>query len=159
MRLTDDKLLKNILDFYIKNYNRDTSESLYALRIMFENMPSLDSMYRLVSSRLFEKKELIVIKIILDIYEHYFKKYDYPLYHNLINEFIPTACLFYTILTDSDISHLNNIIKKKDLYEVLYDKMHMVKYKTSKECLKRLNKMRMEFLSFAGDNLVNKFLN
>ena len=159
LRLVEEKFLKIILDFYIRNYNKNTSDSLYSLKQMIENMPTLDSLYKLLSSEQIEKKELIVIKLILDIYEHYFKKFDHPLFCNLINEYVPTASLFYSLLTDNDISLLNNYIKKKDMSEILFDKMRTVKLKNKSDILMRLNKLRMDYMCFTGNICVNKFVN
>jgi hypothetical protein len=70
------------------------------------------SLRQVIYQRLLSKKELICVKVVLDIYEHYYIKFDGPLYKNLLSEYIPTALLFYSTLPDEDLLYIYEKLSK-----------------------------------------------
>ncbi len=71
---------------------------------------------------------MVPIKVILDIYEHYYIKYDYPTYEvsfrlkikNLCNSYIPTAILFYTSLSDESIKLIYEKLKSESFISIRF---------------------------------------
>jgi hypothetical protein len=68
-----------------------------------KSLPDLSLIRKIIDEKMLMEKEIITIKIILDIYGNYFTRYDYPLYQNLLEEYIPTALQFYSSLSEEEI--------------------------------------------------------
>jgi hypothetical protein len=133
LKLTTSKFYKNIVEYYLNIYEKEKSgeknnQAQQALTqninsisknnlVQFENfikgLPGLSIIRKILNENLLLEKEIIIMKIILDIYEHYFTRYDYPLYQKLLDEYIPTAMEFYSILLEDEIF-------------LIYDKLNLV---------------------------------
>ena len=76
LKLTSDNFLRNILDFYLKNIEKNTPESLFLIHKLIKALPDLNSLRVLIIKENIIKKELLPFKIILDLYEHFLKIFD-----------------------------------------------------------------------------------
>jgi len=120
LKLKLENFVKEMIDSYIKHLDKGNIDNIKALENYINNLPKLEEIRVIIIKRLISHKELISIKIILDIYENFLKQYDYPLYDIYLNEFIPTALLFYSNLTEEDTKIIFDKIKnEKDVYELL----------------------------------------
>ena len=105
----------------------NTAESFKKIESLINNLPALDKIKNILFRRLISNKELIPIKLVLDLYEHYYKNFDAPLYNvfiiiikTLLNEYIPLASMFYTNLSDEDLTSIyEKIVSEKEIYEIL----------------------------------------
>jgi hypothetical protein len=116
--MTETKFLKNILDYYIKAEEESNSN----LEEFICHLPKLQQMKMIFLRQLFSRKDLILVKMILDIYEHYFKKNDHPLFQKLQEEYLPTAIIFYSSLSDEDTEYMYEKLRNalnKELSELL----------------------------------------
>lgn len=115
---------------YVEYYNDlvkklETNPGMFNKCIEFmEKLPSLFKIRELINKELITGKELIVMKSVLDIYEHYLISYDSPSYVNL-KEYISTALLFYSSLSDEDVKYMYDTLEKN--------------YKSSCDILSKLN--------------------
>ena len=123
LHLTSKKFLKSIVEFYSKlleNYELAHSyESLNNISSFIANLPNLKLLKKVLCQKMITKKELICLKLILDLYEHYFTKFDRPFYIKLQDEFIPTAFLFYSSLSEEDILYIHEKLNAPALAEIL----------------------------------------
>ena len=62
-------------------------------------------------------KELSVFKIIFDLYEHYLRNYDFPVFGKLLNDYIPVAELFYTEFPHHDYAIVYEYLKEHGINE------------------------------------------
>lgn len=76
MKITFKKFEISIVEYY----NMISSDSKKANEFV-ERLPKLSQTYIIMHKKLFNKKELILIKIYLDILEHYYRTYDKPCYN------------------------------------------------------------------------------
>ncbi len=95
--------LKSVIDYYYKNITSNTYEGYIKVYEFISNLPDLEGINKIVMERLVNKKDLLSIKVILDIYEHYYDHFDYPLYNNLLDKYIPVASNFYSFLSDEEL--------------------------------------------------------
>jgi hypothetical protein len=89
LKLTQKYFIKNILEYYLKSsISLATLTNIYNYdKELVENLPSLEEMNRVIELKI-SKKELVCVKVVLDIYEHYLIKYDGPSYEVILIIFI-----------------------------------------------------------------------
>jgi hypothetical protein len=154
-----DKIFKNILEFYIKNFESNSPESLKNIENFIHDLPSLEQIQRIIFLRLISNKELIPIKLVLDLFEHYFIHFDNPLYRCLIKQYIPIATSFYQSLSDEDLSYmyekLNGMTETSDL---LNNKLKVTLTKNRNKYLKKLANLKTEMLRIIGGNTKGQFI-
>lgn len=80
LKISVRRYISNIVEYYYECYHKNSPESLTSLREFIENLPQLDLFRQVIYKRLVSKNELVLMKIVLDIYESYYYKYDGPLY-------------------------------------------------------------------------------
>jgi hypothetical protein len=61
--------LKIILEYY---YNEKSQNKLENITKFIESLPSLDNIHKIIKNKLYADKEILPIKIVLDIYENHF---------------------------------------------------------------------------------------
>lgn len=57
------------------------------------------------------KKEIVFIKVLLDIYEHYYLKEDRYDAETILMHLFPACLAFYSKLDDKDVETINNKVK------------------------------------------------
>eukprot|EP00357_Protocruzia_adherens_P027547 CAMPEP_0114981634 /NCGR_PEP_ID=MMETSP0216-20121206/5648_1 /TAXON_ID=223996 /ORGANISM="Protocruzia adherens, Strain Boccale" /LENGTH=356 /DNA_ID=CAMNT_0002343317 /DNA_START=29 /DNA_END=1099 /DNA_ORIENTATION=+ len=106
--------LQNVLEFYLNNIAHNDRESCDNLRNLFAVLPPLKQIQCFSRTWHEDEKDLIIVKLILDIYEGFLKKFDAPLYQKYTREFIPLAVEFYSQLSAtmlaSVLRELKNVI-------------------------------------------------
>ena len=119
--MTANKFHKYILEYYYKLYSKLEKEHSKKLNTFIESLPDLNIMRDIIYKMMVTEKEYVTIKIVLDIYEHYFTNYES--FHNkkFLKEFLPTANLFYTILNDEDVHNIFDAIQRlpKEILEIM----------------------------------------
>lgn len=157
-KLTADKFLKTIVEFYYRNMEKATPEALCSIKSFIDLLPSLHSIRKLLLMQIITQKELLPLKFILDIYENYYKKYDLPCYKNLINEYITTSKLFYSNCTNEDCKSLyEKITSSKDLNEILVYKLKISLYKKKTEYVNYLDNLNKNYSKLIGGLDYKKF--
>ena len=54
------------------------------------------------------------------MYEGYYRKFESPLFNDLINEYIPTALLFYSALSEEEVEFIyESLNASKDIYKIM----------------------------------------
>ena len=90
-------------------------------------------------------EDLIMIKIVLDIVEHYILNYDKILSHHYLNEFVPTANLFYSHLSQEEVEILyERVFGDDEIKILLVDKLKVKIFRSKSSYLKIMNKMKIE---------------
>jgi hypothetical protein len=160
LKINAAKFLYSIVDFYYNNFERGTSDSLFIIKKMIMALPKLPVLFKILKMKLFSKKEILTIKVILDIYEHYFKTYDLPGYNIYQQEYIPVAYFFYSNLSKEDINQLSNSFKSnknKELQDILVLRMNSVIKKKKSDYLKYLEKAKINFTLLSQGMDLSKF--
>ncbi len=104
------------------------------------------------------RKELVILKIILDLYAHYLIKFDLPDYKILLQEYIPTASLFYSNLSYEDSKHIfTTINSNKEISEILVGKMNSVISKTKAVYIKSLDDLKIKISHLTSGIDLSKF--
>lgn len=138
-KITEKKFFKNIIDYYLSLPNSKLNELILQL-------PNLKEIQNILVHRLITKLDLLPIKIILDIYEHFYINNDGPCYKNLINEYIPTALLFYAGLSEEDIKEfLYDKINSMSILKELINKLNGKVTSKKNNYIKILKKMKKEY--------------
>lgn len=105
-------------------------------------MPSLQKLNFIIKQDLVtSKKDLVPIKLILDIYEHYYKTNDGPLYVKLIKEYIPIATKFYSKLSQTDISFIIDSLAS-EITLILSKKLQLHTYRRKNLWIKHLKDLQ-----------------
>jgi len=100
------KFYKCVIDQYVKLYCDTNENTLIQVKIFVSNLPELKLIEQILIKKLVTKKEIVGIKIVLDIYEHYYRNFDLPCYINFTKEYFPIALLFYSQLSDADLAYI-----------------------------------------------------
>lgn len=122
--------------------------------------PDLAKLKQIIGLKLISNvKELSVLKIILDLYEHYLKTFNFPTYEKLLNELIPVAELFYTQFASSDYSLIYDYLKEQhEVFDILTKKLGMNICKFASLNLKNLDKLKENYKSLVGGIDYSKFM-
>jgi len=144
LTLKKERFLKSICEYYNRNHEKNNIEGLNNLKEFIENFPPLDKLRIIINMKLISNiKELSVIKVILNIYEHYLKNFDLPNYDKLLNEYIPTAELFYSEFQKNDYTIIYEYLKgQPEVFDILTRKLGSNLFKFASFSLKNINKMK-----------------
>lgn len=148
-------------EYYLKNFEKNTVESLNSLNYFMSQFPDLQKIKQIIALKLFSNlKELSVLKVILDLYEHYCKNFDFPTYDKLLNEYIPVAELFYCEFPSSNYSVIYEYLKDQyEVFEILTKKLNVHLYKFPSFHLKNLDKIKDYYKNLVDGIDFTKFLN
>jgi hypothetical protein len=122
--------------------------------------PELAKLKQIIALKLISNvKELSVIKVILDLYEHYLKNFDFPTYNKLLYDYVPVAELFYTEFASSEYSVVYDYLKDQyEVFDILTKKLDVHLYKFASFYLKNLNKLKENYKSLVGGIDYSKFM-
>jgi hypothetical protein len=138
-----------------------------------EKLPKLSKIREIISGNMvyrkvnfLSSKELFLIKLVLDFYEAYLRTFDCPLFNNLINELIPTALLFYSVLSDEEVELIYETFQTcRDIFKMMskniYDLENQLNCYFSKKksmIINHLTILRNENLFLSGGNYNSLFL-
>lgn len=93
------------------------------LLTFMDSLPSLKSIKTLLASEAILTKEKCLIKIVLDMYERYYLKYDKQCYNTLNNDYLILAQKFYFTCSEEEI---------KEIWNTLFNTSSNIKDKISK---------------------------
>jgi hypothetical protein len=157
--LKKEKFLKSICDYYHKNHEKNNIEGLNNIKEFIENFPPLDKIRLIINMRLISNiKELSVIKVILNIYEHYLKNFDLPNYDKFLNEYIPTAELFYREFQKNDYTTIYDYLKdQSEVFDILTKKLGLNLFKFASFSLKNITKMKENYKNLTEGIDCSKF--
>jgi hypothetical protein len=161
LKITPDKFHKNIIEFYCKNVEKNTNDTIITAKNFVEFLPDLKLIREIIKANNITKKELFTFKIILDIYEHFYKKFDGPLYDNLLFEYLPTATFFYSNLSEDNVKYLYDCLSaltNREVYDSLLIKLKAVINKKKSCYLKHMDNLKKMLICFVGDLDKNKIL-
>ena len=113
----------SVLNFF---FNSFTNQDYNNIKSLYEHLPKLKKVKFILSKGMISRKEIVIMKIVLDLYE----KYIFELNNDLIfsdnedkmKEYIDTAKIFYTqTLNEEDIKFIHEIIthEMKRTYDIL----------------------------------------
>lgn len=102
---TDENLLSQIVNTYIMRLNSSKEH----INELISKLPKFIDFKTILLNRYYTKKEIILLKIIIDFQCCYLKLNDNPLYQNL-NNWLLTAQAFYSQLSKEDIQLIFNEI-------------------------------------------------
>jgi hypothetical protein len=119
--MTANKFHKYILEYYYKIYSKPDKEKSKKLIEFVENLPDLKVMREIFYKMMVTEKEYVTIKIVLDIYEHYFTNHESFQNKKFLKEYIPTAILFYEMLTDENMINIYDDLEKspKEITDII----------------------------------------
>jgi hypothetical protein len=160
LKIQVDKFLKCIVDFYYRNFEKNTGDSIFIIKKIIKALPKLPVLYSILNMKLISRKEMLPFKVIIDIYAHYLTKYDLPEFKVFQNEYIPVAMLFYSNLTYDDIKYLYNSLnsnENRELYDILVVRMGSVIKKTKGTYLKYLEELKCNISHLARGMDLTKF--
>lgn len=107
-----ESFIQGFVDIYALSYKK-TDESIQSeqAKIIKTILPCIKVLHELIVNDMILKKEIVFIKVLLDIYEHYYMKYDRYDAETILNYLFPACLAFYSKLDDKDIETVNNKIK------------------------------------------------
>lgn len=130
----------SVLNFYYNSYKKKQYQNIHNL---YSNLPPLDKIHFLLCNKMIVKKEIIIVKIVLDLYEHIIFKGNFSLNSKGEELIIKVMTVFYEeILTDEDIKTIHEVLEKemKRTFELL-TKMKIKVYKSKEKYIKHINKI------------------
>lgn len=140
----------SVLNFFLNSFsNKDYNN----IKSLYEHLPKLKKINIILSKGMISKKEIVIMKIVLDLYEQYIFELNNDLIFNdnedKMKEYIYTAKIFYTqTLNDEDIKFIHEIIthEMKRTYEIL-KKMKIKIYKNKVGYIKHLIELKHSYFS------------
>lgn len=124
----------------LKEYSSNKSMENYDKILLFiASLPNLFEIKKIIEEGMFTTKELLLFKIILDIYQYFLLKFDYPFYSKLLQEYIPTAFVFYNSLNNENIKL---IYDKKDNLNIEDDKIIGLFFDNKKDYIRIIKKVK-----------------
>lgn len=102
-----DSFLKKIIELYFTAcYKNNAKLTQYKILNVF--FPNIKIIHHLICSDTFAKKEIFFIKLLLDIYNHYYYHYDRYNTDMIINHFLPACLGFFSKLKQEDVNLINS---------------------------------------------------
>lgn len=159
MNLKCDKFLKILCEYYFKNFDKNSTDCTRNLTKFISYLPSLKDINLILSMKLITNiKEMCVFKVILDLYEHYLKNFDFPVFDRLLNEYFPVAELFYSEFSSNDFVFVyENLKEQNDLFEIMLKKLNIMIYKNPKIKIKNLKLLKENYIKLVGGIDYTKF--
>lgn len=102
--------LEEFIEFYMNNAQRVSKHVIVAekLHLLVSLFPTTEQLDKLLSSRSANlSKEMLILKLLLDIMTWYYKTTEKPLYKKLQKEVIPLALKFYMAIGNSALKEIN----------------------------------------------------
>ena len=101
--------MKNLVEYY---YNEKFYEKNESVNLFVQNLPKLEKINEIIKKKLYTDKDLLPIKLVLDIYENYYKN-DILFYEVMSTftqifkkDFYPTVNEFYISLSYEQLDKL-----------------------------------------------------
>jgi hypothetical protein len=110
--INSGNFIEQMMQYFLYHLKQTSWASATKLQTLLECLPPIPVLKRVVSKMNFTLKEVIVVKIVLEIYENYHKAYFGPLYKVYQKELIPVLISFYNHLTNTSLEYVNNHIRK-----------------------------------------------
>ncbi len=98
-----ENFIYNLVDFYNKNNHQ------MLINIFTSN---LDNFQNIIKTNLLARKEITLLKVILDLILHFYKFVQIKEYIVLINEILPVVIMFYSYIGKNDV-------------KMIYDKLNL----------------------------------
>lgn len=122
-KLFDNKLLKNIaindkiykvvVEIYFNNLEMEkhnNSAMFKETKQYIKCLPTLDTIFNFTNKQSFNleknQKNVFFLKLCLDIYENFYKNFDYPLFKKFKNKFLKIVLKFYTTLSNNQLKYI-----------------------------------------------------
>lgn len=113
LKLRNSSFLNAILVHFISLM---TTKKNTEILFFIKKLPKLNSIKMIIENHFYSKKDLLPIKVVLDIYERYFTLYDETSMH-LKEDYLPVCKLFYSTLNEEDIKSIyESIVNNKRLH-------------------------------------------
>lgn len=118
IELLVDDFIYSFLNYY---YTTISDSNDNKTNEFISNLPSLNSIYYIINQRMLNKKEVICMKVIIDIYEHYMRTFEHSNFFKIRQLYLSTVGLFYASLTEEEISFIYDVLSKqmKKTYAIL----------------------------------------
>eukprot|EP00026_Physarum_polycephalum_P010740 Phypoly_transcript_10917.p1 GENE.Phypoly_transcript_10917~~Phypoly_transcript_10917.p1 ORF type:complete len:363 (+),score=77.23 Phypoly_transcript_10917:133-1221(+) len=144
--------LRQMVEFFFTHLKQSTLSSTTSLHLLLNCLPSLMDLKLLISKKKYTMKEALVIKVVLEMYESYYRTFGAPNFKIYHAEVVPLLLDFYNRLPDSVLK-----LMSKQLTRVLLNlsslTSHFKFYQTQKEFIAHYHETtrRMRNLSECTD--------
>ena len=116
LKLRNSSFLYSIVIYFMSLMT--TTKSI-EITSFIQKLPKLSSIKYIIENHFYSKKDLLPIKVVLDIYERYYTFYDEISIH-LKEDYLPVCKLFYSCLNEEDIKNIyESIVNNKRLHLAL----------------------------------------
>lgn len=164
--LVDDFIYSFLNHYYtsVSDYNDNRTNEFIS------NLPSLKSINYIINQRMLNKKEVICMKVVIDIYEHHMRTFEHPAIFKMRQLYLSTAGLFYAFLTEEEIGFIYDVLTKqmKNTYTILSKSIIILinntvklgcKIKKSKHnYMQYFNDMKNDTVYLVGGSNQNQFI-
>ena len=112
LKLRNSSFLHSIVIYFMSLMTTNKSIEITSF---IQKLPKLSSIKYIIENHFYSKKDLLPIKVVLDIYERYYTFYDEISIH-LKEDYLPVCKLFYSCLNEEDIKNIyESIVNNKRL--------------------------------------------
>ncbi|KAF2072252.1 hypothetical protein CYY_006428 [Polysphondylium violaceum] len=109
---TGPKFLAQLLGYYIMMANNDydsfSADNCTRLTHFINSLIGLREAKKLIECKRLSTKNLIPLKLTLDILEHYYRNNDSPTFKYYTNSVLPIMQLFYTEISNEKLTYIND---------------------------------------------------
>lgn len=102
-----ESFLKKVIESYF-NSCYTNKDQLTQSKGLNSFLPSMTIMHNLIATETFATKEITFVKLLLDIYNHYYFHYEKYNTEIIINNLLPACLAFYSKLNNEDVEVINS---------------------------------------------------
>lgn len=140
----------SVLNYYCKACEQNCYDNVLDL---FSHLPQLNVIKEILVKGMFNKKEIVIMKIVLDLYELFVRKFwCFDSDDRNMRLYIETAKLFYwKSLKEKDVMYIYEIIAKemKRTFELL-KKMGCCVYKRKNSYVKHITELKWQYIGIVN---------
>jgi hypothetical protein len=110
----NERIYRKIFEVYFLNIEKEKNDPglmFKQSKLFIKCLPSLKQIAKFIKKENFQleknQKNIYFIKVCLDIYEDFYKTFDYPLFKKFKNIFLKVVFKFYAKLTDENMNKIN----------------------------------------------------
>ncbi len=141
IKITPTKFIHNLIEFYFENYEKGSYDSLLKIIELLNSFPENEKLSSLIKNKLILKKEILLIKLILDLKLHYHSHFD-KLNLSILNSIFIIMKEFYKNNNNEKLRNLYDKIKEDKIFKKYYNNDKLYNFPKKSNYFSQLKKIR-----------------
>jgi len=152
-----EKFVVNLAEFYFYCFEKDDAEALRKINDLVNKcFPDNDKIIMLINKNLIAKKELILVKLVLDLKLHFYLNFD-KLNLKVINLILKVMKAFYNFVPNETLRKLNEKLKDDKIFKKYYYESVLFNFPKKSNYFLEMKKMKSQLNDLLGGIEYRKF--